>query len=84
MLIMTKVADIEKRWIKTVRCLLVVDFVVAGVVVYLFVNRARGDLGFTSYAVLFSVVVVILLGNAILFWFMRKIKDIVKDIAKDD
>lgn len=80
---MTKAENIEKRWATTLRFLYAVDVVLIAIITYFIFNRMNGNPGFPSYVEIFLITIVIILGNTVLFFFMRSIKNAVKGITKE-
>ena len=81
---MTKHIDIEKKWIATVRTLLVVDAGTVGIFLYLLANRIKGDPDFPSYKELLIASLGFIISNVVIYYFMKSIKDVVKSVTRRD
>jgi hypothetical protein len=78
---MTKADDIEKRWASTVKFLLATDIVFIFIISYIVYNRIIGDPNAPSFATIAFIIVIIIIGNIVLYFFMKLIKNTVKGIV---
>ena len=81
---MGKFNSIEGKWAGTVGTLILFDIATAGIFMYLLVNRIKGYPGFPSCEEILLVLLIFLVGNVALYYFMRAMKDTVKHFVRDD